>query len=146
MIDFARIVSIKTLRLKVEEATNEMDAAGRPILLDWSLIPKVHDCFVEYAHHEGICPDDFTKRRQFIFIALYLFAPKVLVGGKMPIGLRDRLCDALSLNARTALSNQVKDLIFFYQEYKDFRDGVNEAYAYIEERLGLGDDLNDIAI
>lgn len=139
MIDFTRIANIKTLHKQAEDAMARVEAAERPMLMDWSLIADAYYAFTAFVAEKGKSPDDYTKRRQFVFIILYLFAPKVLAGGKMPTGLRDRICDVLGLNARSALSNQVKDLMFFYQEYKDFRDGVNEAYAHIEEKLGLND-------
>lgn len=143
MIDIGRIVSIKTMRKRVEEAALAVKEVEKPMLLDWSIISGIYESFMDHVREQNDNPSDYTRRRQFLFISLYLFAPKVLAGGSMPTGLRDRLCDAIGLKSRSILSNQARDLLFYYQEYRDFRNGVDEAYAYICERMGLMDKRNE---
>ena len=63
MIDFTRIANIKTLHKQAEDAMACVEAAERPMLMDWSLIADAYDAFTAFVAEKGKSPDDYTKRR-----------------------------------------------------------------------------------
>lgn len=141
-MDITRVARIKVLYKQNDAIRESIAESEQPILKDWGLIPDMHRYFVEYMTSIGASPVDFTKRRQFVFVVLYLFAPRTLAGCKMPVGLRDRICSVLNLHARSSLSNQIRDLLFYYSEYRDFRRDTDDLYAYISDRIGIESEIN----
>ena len=80
-----------------------------PVLRDQGLIPRIYGWFCELrgGGEEVYC------RRQFILIVLFLYAPAVLAGGRMPRGLRRSIAAAAGFTDVTFVSHNV-DTVFFY--------------------------------
>jgi hypothetical protein len=79
--------------------------------------------------------ENVYERKKFFFIVLFLYAPGVLIGDKMPSGLRNKLAHVLKLHSRSNVSGNCTGLLFLYERYKDFRDETDEIYRVIVERL-----------
>lgn len=141
MIEITRIVKIKVLREQQDAISKQLKQNQMPILTDRALIPDVWRCVCEIPVPKTY--NDYMRNRCFLFICLYLFAPSVLMGGTMPCGFRNDLREIIGTHSRSAVSNMTKNLMFYYQEYKDFRNYVNESYALVERRLGINQKSND---
>lgn len=137
-MDVSKIRSAKDTMDKIEELKETVKVALAPVLTDTTLIAKVYGLYKSYVAEKGE-EMDVIHRKRFLFIAVYLFCPSVLVGGKMPMGLREKLSNVMRINSASTISNEVVSLLFLYGCYQDFRDGVNEAFAYISSEMGLAD-------
>ena len=79
--------------------------------------------------------DTPIRRREFLFIVLVLFAPRALVGDRLPNGIRSALSAALPDVSPCVISNNIADATFFYRHYKVFRQEVERLYAHVLGRL-----------
>ena len=137
-MDISKIRSAKDSMDKIEELKENVRVALSPVLTDTALISKVYGLYKEYVANRGE-ELDVVHRKRFLFIAVYLFCPSVLIGGKMSMGLRAILCNVMRINSASTISNEVVSLLFLYGCYQDFREGVNDAFAYIASEMGLKD-------
>ena len=76
-----------------------------------------------------------TQRKKFLFIVLFLFSPSVLAGGRMPNGVRKSLEEVFRNVKPCTISNNLADVVFLYQQYKDFRQDIEYIYTEIVSRL-----------
>lgn len=53
----------------------------------------------------------------------------------MKSGLREKMADVLNIKARTALSDNVKDLVKIYDSDSDFKKDVSRAYKFITKNI-----------
>ena len=119
---------------RLSERENEL---SRPFLSDYSLIPTLYAWFKEILANRDCPPnpESVNQRKKFLFIILFLYSPSVLAGGKMPDGLRDALCRMLGMNIGSTISKNCADVVFLYQNYKDFRQDIEYLYNQIVKRL-----------
>ena len=75
------------------------------------------------------------QRKKFLFIVLFLFAPSVLAGGRLPNGVRAEIARVFPDVSPCVISNNIADVSFIYQQYKDFRQDIEYLYNQILERL-----------
>lgn len=107
-----------------------------PILSDLSLIPSLYDWFVEYITPMELRPSEITRRRkQFVLIILYLYAPSALNGGRLCRGIRGTLARLFRMKTPSAISNMASDLAWQYQQYADFREETDELLVYLRKQL-----------
>lgn len=135
---FNEIFELEAIREQKEEMSERELVLSKPKLTDMELIPIIYDWFCEIhadTHNELDEKQFVQRRKQFVFIILYLYSPYKLVKGKMTIGLRTALAEVAGLSARSAISNDSANLLFEYQTYKSFQKSVNRAYTLIVERL-----------
>lgn len=135
-LDLIKIRSAKEAISQAKDAANKAKEALRPILEDANLMGEVLRNFLQFltTRSEVMNAD---KRKQFLFIIVYLFCPSSLLGDAMPRGFRERLRVLLHVDAPTVISNNIADLLFLYNHYEDFRTGVNDAYSYIAEEMHI---------
>lgn len=134
-IDFSKIISIKAMYEEMGDIKTRTEEMEAPLLLDRDLLPDIYRLFVDEMTSRGRYPSGHMCRREFLFIALYLYSPRSLAGGRLPKGLRDRLCGIMGIKSKSSISDSCLNLIFFYQEYKDFRENVDAIYARISSEL-----------
>ena len=128
--EFSSIVELKA----ITEREQELSA---PMLTDFALIPEIYSWFKEILSQSD-CPPNFesvTQRKKFLFIVLFLFAPSVLAGGRLPNGIRAEIAGVFPDVSPCVISNNIADVSFFYQQYKDFRQDIECIYSQVLERL-----------
>ena len=88
--EFSSIMELKAIREQKSRLSEREQELSSPVLTDLSLIPQIYGWFKEIF--SGIeCPpnpESVTQRKKFLFIVLFLFAPSVLAGGRLPNGIR----------------------------------------------------------
>lgn len=135
--EFSSIVELKSIREQKSMLSEREQELSSPILTDFSLIPEIYSWFREILS-ETNCPpniDSVFQRKKFLFIIMFLFAPSVLAGGKMPFGLRDELSKTLEVYSKSTISDNCANVVFLYQNYSDFRRDIEYLYNQILERL-----------
>ena len=122
---------------EMKHLERETNAALEPSIKDISLVVEVYRLFVDFIQSSGKLMDA-NNRKKFLFVAVYLFCPSVLIGHTMPRGFRDRIKELINAKSATTVSNDVANLLFLYNHYKDFKDDVDNAYSHIVEGMRLG--------
>ena len=126
--------SILEQKSRLSEREQELSS---PVLCDTSLIPQIYSWFKEILSDTGCPPniESVTQRKKFLFIVLFLFAPSVLAGGRLPNGIRAEISGVFPDVSPCVISNNIADVSFIYQQYKDFRQDIEYLYNQIIERL-----------
>lgn len=135
-IDFKKLVDLKKIREDIDNLKEYERKFAAPVISDVTRVKEAYDIFVEILS-ERDCPpriESVTQRKKFIFIALYIFCPGVLIGDKMPKGFRRLLSETLNIPG-TLVSNNCDDIVFLYQNYRDFNTDVETLYSEILERM-----------
>lgn len=126
--------AIREQKSRLSERERELSSA---LLQDTSLIPEIYSWFkdivAETDHSPN--PDDVMQRKKFLFIVLFLYAPSSLAGGRLPNGIRAGLANVFPDVSPCVISNNIADVSFIYQQYKDFRQDIEYLYNQILERL-----------
>lgn len=65
------------------------------------------------------------KRRAALMALLYLFSPQSLIGLKTKANVRSILSAILSYGSPSSVSNEARDLLFLYRNYRTFREQVD---------------------
>ena len=135
-MDLSKIRFAKGAAEDVKVLEQSINSALEPMIKDVSLVEHVYDLFLSFLQWSGKAMD-VNNRKKFLFIAVYLFCPSVLIGHTMPRGFRDRVKDLINAKSATTVSNDVANLLFLYNHYKDFREDVDSAYAFVADGLNL---------
>lgn len=135
--EFSVVSELKAIReqkSRLSERENELSA---PVLSDLELIPVIYEWFKEVLSEMAFPPqvECITQRKKFLFIVLFLFSPRVLAGGRMPNGVRKSLEEVFPNVKPCTISNNLADVVFLYQQYKDFRQDIEYIYTEIVSRL-----------
>lgn len=135
--EFSSIAELKAIREQKSRLTERENELSFPKLKDLSLIPKIYGWFKEILAGRDCPPnpESVTQRKKFLFIILFLFAPSVLAGGRLPNGVRAALSEVFNDLSPCVISNNLSDIVFIYQQYKDFRQDVEYFYTEIVKRL-----------
>lgn len=135
--EFSSIVELKSIREQKSRLSEREQELSLPILTDLSLIPEIYDWFKEVLSGMDYPsnPESVTQRKKFLFIVLFLFAPSVLAGGRLPNGIRAEISGVFPDVSPCVISNNIADVSFIYQQYKDFRQDIEYLYNQIIERL-----------
>ena len=125
------IRKIREARCRFEIASKNLKMACSPTLHDTSLIPVIYRWFCE------IVGDNINveKRRQFLFIVLYLYSPKCLLGAKMPNGLRRAIVHTTKVSKGTVISDNANGILVRYNVYKWWKSETDEILCRIVENL-----------
>ena len=75
------------------------------------------------------------QRKKFLFIVLFLYAPSSLAGGRLPNGIRAELANVFPDVSPCVISNNIADVSFIYQQYKNFRQDIEYIYRRVIEKL-----------
>lgn len=147
---------MKKAREDLQNAIASFRYQSRPVLTDLTMIPIIFDWFRECSEENdtetarqvyGFFPDTVIggamkaeRRRQFIFVILYLYAPSRLFAGKMPKGLRRAIAKTLGVQSHTILSDNANDVLKRYEIYKSWARDVDSVLGVILERLKIQDE------
>lgn len=137
--EFSSIMELKAIREQKSRLSEREQELSSPILADYSLIPEIYVWFKEILA-ERPCPpnpENVTQRKKFLFIVLFLFAPSVLAGGRIPNGIRAEISHVFPDVSPCVISNNIADVSFIYQNYKDFRQDIEFIYNQVLERLKI---------
>lgn len=136
--EFSSIAELKVIREQKSRLSERENELSTPTLTDLSLIPKIYEWFCDIVA-ERDCPPNpgsVTQRKKFLFIILFLFAPSVLAGGRLPNGIRTELAKVFPHVSPSSISHNIDNVLFLYQNYKDFRQNIDYIYNNIMARLG----------
>lgn len=137
--EFSSIVELKAIREQKSRLSEREQELSEPMLTDFALIPEIYSWFKEILSQSD-CPPNFesvTQRKKFLFIVLFLFAPSVLAGGRLPNGIRAEIAGVFPDVSPCVISNNIADVSFIYQQYKDFRQDIEFIYNQLLERLKI---------
>lgn len=135
--EFSSIVELKAIREQKSRLSEREQELSVPMLTDFALIPEIYSWFKEILSQSD-CPPNFesvTQRKKFLFIVLFLFAPSVLAGGRLPNGIRAEIAGVFPDVSPCVISNNIADVSFIYQQYKDFRQDIEFIYNQVLEKL-----------
>ena len=135
--EFSSIIELIAIREQKSRLSERESELASPILSDTSMISEVYSMFCKVLS-ERDCPpktDNVYQRKKFLFIALFLFAPSVLAGGRLPNGIRVELARIFPDVSPCVISNNIADVLFIYHNYKDFRQDIEYLYTKIMNRL-----------
>lgn len=135
--EFSSIMELKAIREQKSRLSERERELSSALLHDVSLIPEIYSWFKDVIS-ETDCPpnpDSVMQRKKFLFIVLFLFAPSVLAGGRLPNGVRAEIARVFPDVSPCVISNNIADVSFIYQQYKDFRQDIEYLYNQILERL-----------
>lgn len=116
----------------MDDLGKKEEVFSEPLYTDLSKIDAMYDVFRSVC-----CKSKMTvyDRKKFLFAVVLLYCPKTLAGKKMKSGLREKMADVLNIKARTALSDNVKDLVKIYDSDSDFKKDVSRAYKFITKNI-----------
>ena len=133
---FSEISELKSIREQKSRLSERESELSAPIMSDLDYIPSIYKWFCEIQDFRD-CPgnkDSVHIRKKFIFIILFLYAPSVLAGGRMPKGLRDKIAESVNISDKTFISHNIETVVL-YNNYKDFRKDIEYIYTGIVSRL-----------
>ena len=135
--EFSSIVELKSIREQKSRLSEREQELSLPVLTDLSLIPEIYGWFRELLAGMDCPPnpESVIQRKKFLFIVLFLFAPSVLAGGRLPNGIRAEISGVFPDVSPCVISNNIADVSFIYQQYKDSRQDIEYLYNQILERL-----------
>lgn len=135
--EFSSIIELRTIREQKSRLSERENELSSPILSDIYLLSEVYSLFCDALEERDCAPkiDSVYQRKKFLFISLFLFAPSVLAGGRLPNGIRAELSKIFPDVSPCVISNNISDVVFIYQQYKDFRQDIDYLYAEIVKRL-----------
>ena len=128
-IDFDKIIEIRRVREEIEELAEYERSLSSPMDFVNVEIAELYELFNSIVQDKEYKAGEVALRKKFIFIVLYILAPGVLAGDKMPRKLRGRISEVLNIKSQTTISNNCADLIFLYQNYKSFQREVSEIFS-----------------
>ena len=135
--EFSVVSELKAIREQKSRLSERENELSTPVLSDLELIPVIYEWFKEVLSEMAFPPqvECITQRKKFLFIVLFLFSPSVLAGGRMPNGVRKSLEEVFPNVKPCTISNNLADVVFLYQQYKDFRQDIEYLYTEIVNRL-----------
>ena len=133
-MDLSKLRIAKDFEEDIKQIERKVQEALEPSFKDVNLLGEVYSRFLSFVE-KGKRVMDTNNRKKFLFIAVYLFCPSVLIGHTMPRGFRDRIKELIGAKSASTVSNDVANLLFIYNHYKDFRDDVNLVYSHIVESM-----------
>lgn len=126
---------IEHLEKQLAGLKGQLAKVSAPILTDYALLPYIWASFVDFSKRHGHDPQTVYERRKFLFVALVLYDPMALVGKRIRQGLRKKLARAMDISDMTQISHSLRNVLFFYDTYRDFSREVDYFYIEISERL-----------
>lgn len=137
--EFSSIAELKSIREQKSRISERETELSTPMLHDYNLISEIYEWFKELLSEQPLPPNVNSpiQRKKFLFIILFLFAPSVLAGGRLPNGIRAELSKVFPEISPCVISNNIADVLFIYQNYKDFRQGIDYLYTEIVKRLRI---------
>ena len=143
--EFSAISELKSIREQKTRLSEREQELSVPILCDLRLIQDIYVWFKEILSDINCAPniESVTQRKKFLFIVLFLFAPSVLAGSRLPSGIRVELAKVFPNVSPCVISNNIADVSFIYQQYKEFRQDIEYLYTEIVNRLKFKGLINE---
>lgn len=134
--EFSAVSELKSIREQKSRLSEREQELSEPMLHDYSLLEEIYGWFKEVLSGVTLPPDadSPTQRKKFIFIVLFLYSPSTLAGGKMKVGLRNKIAEVTGCTG-TLISHNCEDVTFFYQQYKSHRQDIDYLYTEIVNQL-----------
>ena len=131
-----KIVELRKLRAEKETVARRASELEQPVLTDLSLVPTLYGWFREILAGMPRPPgqDSVGQRRKFLFVVIMLYSPKTFCGEVTRAGLCGELSKIFSLTHAT-VSRNISDMVFFYENYRDYADSAEEIYREILKRI-----------
>ena len=135
-INIKRLNELKNIRRRKLE-----QELSRPSMTDFAQLEEMfkHFCNIVVVRRRGR-PNKYVIRKQFIFIAVWAFCPTALIGSRPPKRFRAELAKVMGLKSPQIISEELKDLLFYYTTYTQFRVETDLKYRIVIERLQKGED------
>lgn len=116
----------------MDDLEKKEEVFSEPVFTDFDKIDVIYDTF-----RSAYCKSKMSvyDRKKFLFVVVLLYCPKRLAGKKMKNGLREKLAQVLEIKGKTALSDNVKDLVLVYDSDPDFKKDVSKAYKFITNNI-----------
>ena len=107
----------------------------KPKIYDLALVDLFYVLF-KYVlfERDGTVKDDKDTKKKALAVALIFFSPQSFCGEYMTLGLRDRISAVFRCDA-SGISHNIKDVIFLYTTYKEFKAEVDYLYTAIYEKF-----------
>lgn len=137
--EFSIITELESVRRQKSHLSERERELSQPLLASLNLIPTLFQWYCELQGHSGQ-PERRAGtrfRQKFVFIILFLYSPSALAGGKMTKGVRSILAEVLGFRSPTAISNLCANVMFYYHNYKDYREDVDSLFTQILARLKI---------
>lgn len=132
---FSKIYELKSIRGEKAKLSNREIELCRPDIIDIGMLSVVHEWFREILGLSDGKKETTIQRMKFIFIALFLFTPSSLAGGKMPDGMREAISRLYPSLAPCVISNNKKSSLFFFDLYRLYKSDIEKIYEGIRRRL-----------
>ena len=115
-MDLSKLRIAKDFEEDIKQTERKVQEALEPSFKDVNLLGEVYNRFLSFVE-KGKRVMDTNNRKKFLFIAVYLFCPSVLIGHTMPRGFRDRIKELIGAKSASTVSNDVANLLFIYNHY-----------------------------
>lgn len=133
--NIGKVTALRSVRQKIDELNGTLKSLSCPVIDDFALLPRLYEAYLNVFARRG-SPDAALRvynRKKFLLIVLYLYCPAALSGERMKAGLRSKLSALFGLTASTPISDNCTDLLFTYQNFRDFRRDVDIIYKEIAD-------------
>lgn len=133
---FSEISELKSIREQKSRLSEREAELSVPVLTDLSLIPIIYEWFNEIQEGRDCAPrrDSVHLRKKFIFIILDMYSPSTLAGGRVSSKIREVLSSTVYCNP-SYISHNIENVLFLFQQYKEFRRDIEYIYTEIVNRL-----------
>lgn len=144
--EFSAVAELKSIREQKSRLSEREQELAKPLLSDLALVPVIYEWFKEILANQDFCPriDSPHQRKKFIFIILFLFSPSTLAGGRVPNKIREELSKVVCCYP-SYISHNIENVLFMFQQYKDFRQEIDYLYTEIINRLKVKGLINENA-
>lgn len=134
--EFSAVSELKSIREQKSILSEREQELVKPLLSDLSLVSVLYDWFKDILESMGFPPrvDSPHQRKKFIFIILFLYSPSTLAGGRVSNKIREELSKVVSCYP-SYISHNIENVLFLFQQYKDFRQDIDYIYTEIVNRL-----------
>lgn len=135
--EFSSIMELKAIREQKSRLSEREQELSSALLQDTSLIPEIYSWFKDIISETDSPsnPDGVMQRKKFLFIVLFLYTPSSLAGGRLPNGIRAEIAKVFPDVSPCVISNNIADVSFIYQQYKDFRKDIEYIFSNILAKL-----------
>lgn len=137
---FEKIERLKAVRREKDRLIKEEKELLSPTLIDYDKLPEIYGWFKDILNDRPCPPHINTvlQRKKFLFIVLYLYCPGALCGDKLPYRIRTKIADLFSPVSPNVISQNISDIVFIYQNYKDFKNEVDDIFYQIVDKIRQG--------
>lgn len=136
-MDIDKIEEVASLKKRITEIENKLI---KPSLKNPDHLYTLKEWFDELSFGVLDFPkkDSIEYRERFLFVVMCLYSPGVLIGYTMVLGLRTEVARMYNVSA-CVISNNIKNLSFYYKTYPKFKRDVDFILPEIMLRVELSE-------